>query len=114
MMKRAARAGIQACGNLKSTPGFRGKKESSMTRASKGILIATAAATLFATGAIKARAEEKASGDKVKCAGINECKGHGTCAGAGNSCAGQNACKGKGVTMVPKAECEKKGGKVVS
>jgi uncharacterized membrane protein len=85
-----------------------------MTRASKGILIATAAATLFATGAIKARAEDKAEGDKVKCTGINECKGKGGCAGAGNSCAGQNACKGKGVLTVPKAECEKKGGKVVS
>ena len=67
-----------------------------MTRASKGILIATAAATLFATGAIKARAEDKA------------------CAGAGNSCAGQNSCKGKGIVTVPKAECEKKGGKVAS
>jgi uncharacterized membrane protein len=85
-----------------------------MTRASKGILIATAAATLFATGAIKARAEDKAGGDKVKCVGINECKGKGGCAGAGNSCAGQNACKGKGVISVPKAECEKKGGKIVS
>ena len=85
-----------------------------MTRGSKGILIATAAATLFATGAIKARAEDKAGADKVKCTGINECKGHGTCAGAGNSCAGQNSCKGKGVVTVPKAECEKKGGKVVS
>jgi uncharacterized membrane protein len=85
-----------------------------MTRTKKGILIATAAATLFATGAIKARAEEKAGGDKVKCTGINECKGHGTCAGAGNSCAGQNACKGKGVVTVPKAESEKKGGKILS
>jgi uncharacterized membrane protein len=86
-----------------------------MTRASKGILIATAAATLFATGAIKARAgEDKAGGGNVKCTGVNECKGKGACAGAGNSCGGQNECKGKGVIMVPKAECEKKGGKVVS
>jgi uncharacterized membrane protein len=85
-----------------------------MNRATKGILIATAAATLFASGAITARAEEKAGGDKVKCTGINECKGHGACAGAGNSCSGQNSCKGKGVLMVPKAECEQKGGKIVS
>ena len=48
-----------------------------MNRVSKGILIATAAATLFASGAVKARAEDKAGGDKVKCAGINECKGKG-------------------------------------
>lgn len=85
-----------------------------MNRMNKGVLIATAVATLFATGAIQARAEDKAGGDKVKCAGVNECKGHGACAGAGNSCAGQNGCKGKGVLMLPKAECDKKGGKVVS
>lgn len=53
-------------------------------------------------------------GDTVKCSGINECKGRGACASAGNSCSGQNSCKGKGVVMLPKAECEKKGGKVVS
>jgi uncharacterized membrane protein len=85
-----------------------------MHRVSKGILIAAAAATLFANGTVMARAEEKEGGDKVKCAGINECKGHGACAGAGNSCTGKNACKGQGILMVPKAECEKKGGKVVS
>jgi uncharacterized membrane protein len=85
-----------------------------MTRKNKGILIAAAAATLFASGALQARAEQKEAGDKVKCVGINECKGHGTCAGAGNSCAGANECKGKGVLMVPKSECEQKGGKVIS
>ena len=85
-----------------------------MNRVSKGILIATAAATLVASGAVKARAEEKAGGDKVKCVGINECKGYGACAGGGNSCSGQNSCKGKGMLEVPKAECEKKGGKIVS
>jgi uncharacterized membrane protein len=89
-------------------------KEKSMNRVSKGILIAAAAATLFASGAVKARAEEKAGGDKVKCTGINECKGKGACAGAGGSCAGQNACKGKGMVVVPKAECEQKHGKIVS
>ena len=65
-----------------------------MDRVSKGILIAAAAATLLATGAVQARAEEKAGGD-VKCLGIN-------------------SCKGKGIITVPKAECEKKGGKVLS
>ena len=85
-----------------------------MNRVSKGILIATAAATLFASGAVKARAEDKAGADKVKCTGINECKGKGACAGAGGSCAGQNACKGKGMVVVPKAECEQKHGKIIS
>jgi len=85
-----------------------------MNRVSKGIVVATAAAALFASGAVKARAEEKAGGDNVKCVGINECKGKSACAGGGNSCSGQNSCKGKGMVVVPKAECEKKGGKVVS
>ena len=48
-----------------------------MDRVSKGILIAAAAATLLATGAVQARAEEKAGGD-VKCLGINSCKGKGS------------------------------------
>ena len=78
----------------------------------KGILIATAAATLFLSGAGIARADEKMGGDEVRCAGINACKGQGSCAGAGNSCAGQNACKGKGVVEMSKDDCMKKGGKV--
>jgi hypothetical protein len=81
---------------------------------SRGLLIASAAAGLVLTGAVAARAEEKAGGSMVHCAGINACKGQGSCAGAGNSCAGKNACKGKGVTDVSSAdECTKKGGKVV-
>jgi hypothetical protein len=79
----------------------------------KGMLIAGAAAALFLSGAVTARAEDKAGGDQVACAGINSCKGQGSCAGAGNSCAGQNSCKGKGVTKTTAAECKNKGGKVV-
>ena len=84
-----------------------------MTTKTKGTLIASAAAALFLSGAVTARAEEKAAGDKVSCAGINACKGQGTCAGAGTSCAGQNACKGKGVVKATAEECKAKGGKVV-
>jgi hypothetical protein len=79
----------------------------------KGILIASAAAALFLSGAVTARAEEKTGGDQVACTGVNACKGQGTCAGAGNSCAGQNACKGKGVLKMSAADCKTKGGKVV-
>jgi hypothetical protein len=83
-----------------------------MTKKSKGMLIAGAAAALFLSGAVTARAEEK-TGEKVSCAGINACKGQGSCSGAGNSCAGQNGCKGKGVVKATAAECKEKGGKVV-
>ena len=85
-----------------------------MTRNMKGMLVATAAATLFLSGAVSARAaEEKAGGDQVVCEGINGCKGQGSCAGAGHSCAGKNACKGQGHTKASAADCMAKGGKVV-
>ena len=83
-------------------------------RRHKGIVIATAAASLILTGTVVARAEqEKAGGDTVHCAGVNACKGQGVCAGPESSCAGMNTCKGKGVAAMSAEECTKKGGKVV-
>ncbi len=79
----------------------------------KGILIASAVATLVTSGSLVAGAADKAGEEKVRCAGINECKGHGSCAGAGHSCAGQNFCKGQGWVETSAAECAQKGGKVV-
>jgi hypothetical protein len=85
-----------------------------MDRMSKGILIAGAAATLIASGAVAARATDKAAGEPVRCAGINACKGQGACDGADHACKGANACKGQGWIEVKSAdECAKKGGKVV-
>ena len=79
----------------------------------RGVVIATAAATLVLSGAVVARADEKAGGE-VHCAGLNACKGQGACAGADNSCKGKNACKGKGfVNMSSADECTKRGGKVI-
>ena len=83
-----------------------------MTSKTKGMMIASAAAALFLSGAVTARAEEKAAGEKVMCGGINACKGKGACAGAGHSCGGQNACKGQGVVKATAEECKAKGGKV--
>jgi len=79
---------------------------------SKSMLIATAAAALFLSGAAVARAEDKAGQDEVRCAGINACKGQGGCAGAHNACAGHNACKGQGVTKTTAADCKAKGGTI--
>ena len=81
-----------------------------MTRTNKGILIAGAAAALFLSGAVGARAEDKAGGDQVLCQGVNACKGQGACAGGGHMCAGQNSCKGKGALKTTSAECKNKGG----
>ena len=84
-------------------------------RASKGFLIASAAAGLILAGSVAARAEhEGKTGDNmVHCSGVNACKGKGGCATAENSCAGQNGCKGKGVVEMSREDCQKKGGKVV-
>ncbi len=79
----------------------------------KGILIASAVATLITSGSLVAQAADKAGGEKVRCAGINECKGHGSCASAEHSCAGKNSCKGQGWVEASTAECSQKGGKVV-
>ena len=78
----------------------------------KGILIASAAATLFLSGAFVARAEQKAGVDEVRCAGINACKGQGSCASAHNACKGQNGCKGQGIVKASAADCKSKGGTV--
>ncbi len=92
-----------------------------------GIALATAAATLLlagcggkteskaAAGAEKAAAPEAAAKvAKVKCSGINACKGKSACATATSACSGQNSCKGKGWMYVPnKEECDAKGGKVI-
>jgi uncharacterized membrane protein len=84
-----------------------------MTGTHKGMMIASAALGLALAGAVAARADQNAGDGTVHCAGINSCKGQGSCAGAGGSCKGMNDCKGKGVLDVPAAECQKKGGKVV-
>lgn len=65
--------------------------------------IATAAALLFGTVSVTAVAADEA---KVKCQGVNSCKGHSECATPTNACAGQNSCKGKGYKMLSKAECD--------
>ena len=91
-----------------------------------GIALATAAATLLlagcggksetkaAAGAEKAAAATDAKEAKVKCSGINACKGKSACATATSACSGQNSCKGKGWVYVPsKDECDTKGGTVI-
>ena len=80
----------------------------------RGMLIASAAAALILSGEVVTRAADKAGGE-VHCAGINACKGKGSCAGAENACKAKNDCKGKGYVDVGSAEeCKKAGGKVIA
>jgi len=78
----------------------------------RGALVAAAVAGLVLGGQAMA-AEEGAKGEaKVKCQGVNECKGKGACGGAGHDCAGKNECKGKGWQLMSAADCKTKGGTV--
>ena len=79
----------------------------------KSAILATAVASIFASGAAFAKDKPaKKASDNVKCEGINECKGHGGCKSANNACKGQNGCKGQGVTETSADQCKAKGGKV--
>ena len=77
-----------------------------------GLGVAMAAAALFATSTLPAVAQ--ASSDaKVKCSGVNACKGTSECKTAKSDCKGHNACKGQGwVSKKTAEECTKAGGKV--
>ena len=65
--------------------------------------IATAAALMFSTMSVTANAADQA---KVKCEGVNSCKGTSACGTATNACQGQNSCKGKGYLMLTQADCD--------
>jgi uncharacterized membrane protein len=69
-----------------------------------GIAMATAAAMLFSTAPLTAA--NAADAAKVKCEGVNSCKGKSACHGATNGCQGQNSCKGKGYLLLSKTECD--------
>ncbi|HEU4431683.1 MAG TPA: hypothetical protein VFT98_23195 [Myxococcota bacterium] len=70
----------------------------------KTAALAAAAAALFLTSVpLAASAADEA---KVKCEGVNACKGQGACSGAGHDCAGKNACKGQGYVEMTQAECD--------
>ena len=75
-----------------------------------GAALATAAAVLVLSTAAPLAPAAAASNYKVKCFGLNACKGRGSCKSTANACKGQNACKGKGFVMMGKSTCTAKGG----
>lgn len=79
-------------------------------------MIASLAAGLFLAGHVMAE-DAPATGEaaaKVKCSGVNSCKGTGACKSATNACAGQNGCKGKGwIEVDSEKACTDKAGTVV-
>lgn len=85
-----------------------------MKTRTKGVVIATAVATMFIAKSTFAQAGtgEKVEAKTVHCEGINSCKGQGACGGVGHDCAGKNECKGKGWIDVSADDCKAKGGTV--
>jgi hypothetical protein len=83
--------------NLEETLKMNSRKMSS-------VALAAAAAVMFSTAMVgTASAADEA---KVKCEGVNSCKGHSACKSANNSCKGQNSCKGKGFVEMTQAKCD--------
>lgn len=82
--------------------------QSMKLNASSGAALAAAAALLVLSAA--APVAPAAAASKVKCFGVNSCKGQAACKTASNACKGQNACKGKGFLVMSKSACIAKGG----
>jgi uncharacterized membrane protein len=80
--------------------------------AKSGAVLAAAAFSLAVSGAAFAPVAQ-ADDAKIKCSGVNACKGQSECKTAATSCKGQNACKGHGWMSLSKADCDAKGGKVL-
>jgi len=72
-------------------------------------VIAAAAAVAFVISPIASTSAFAAS-TKVKCYGVNSCKGKSACKTAQNACKGKNSCKGKGVMMKTEEACKKANG----
>jgi hypothetical protein len=72
-------------------------------RKMSGIALAAAAAVMFSTAFVSTASADDA---KVKCEGVNSCKGKSACKSANNSCKGQNSCKGKGFLEMSQAKCD--------
>ena len=83
----------------------------SIASKSSRVLMAAAAAALFAGGAGLAPSAAEAARDYIKCMGTNACKGQGACQTATSGCKGLNACKGQGwVPTSTVGECRDMGG----
>ena len=70
----------------------------------------SAALAAAAVAAITLSVPAMADDAKIKCEGINSCKGQSACKTADHGCKGQNSCKGHGWLESTAADCKAKGG----
>jgi uncharacterized membrane protein len=68
-----------------------------------GAALAAAAAMILSSGVSTFAVAADAA--KVKCEGVNSCKGSSECSSAENSCKGMNTCKGHGWVSLTDEEC---------
>jgi len=73
------------------------------SRKMSSVALAAAAAMLFSMATVT---NASAADAKVKCEGVNSCKGKSACKSANNACKGQNSCKGKGFVEMTQAQCD--------
>jgi len=74
----------------------------------RSAVLVAAAVAIFGSGvASQAVAEHHEAGEKVKCEGVNSCKGHSECQTDQSACNGQNECAGKGWIKMSAEECAK-------
>ncbi len=77
----------------------------------KGVMLATAAAAFFASGAGLAQQTPAAGNEaKVRCDNVNSCCHLSECKTATNTCKGKNSCAGQGMRWLTRAECLERGG----
>ena len=74
-----------------------------------GALLAVAAAGVFAVGNVQSAGAAELA--KVRCLGVNACKGKSECKTAA-ALKGQNACKGHGLLFLTEEQCKMRGGKI--
>jgi hypothetical protein len=112
-----AAGGLFLSGCKKDETKAEAKKEEAAPAAKPEDKPATPTADTAGSGGVGVAAPTAGSGEKISkidCAGVNECKGKGTCKQETHGCGGQNECKGKGVLEMTEDECKAKGGTVVA
>ena len=75
-----------------------------------GAALASSVAGLFVSAPGQALAGSE--GDKVKCWGVNACKGKSDCKTPEGNCKGTNSCKGHGYVEMSRETCEQIGGEI--
>jgi uncharacterized membrane protein len=71
----------------------------------KTALLAAAAGALFLAASPALADTHEGKDAKVKCEGVNSCKGQSDCHTSHSECSGKNSCKGKGYKKMTAEEC---------